>query len=227
MMRHLRFQSTRPLRVETSHQMRERYHADTFNPLDPRGLRPYTQKLWACQNPFQSTRPSRVETRSQHPFRPAMRRFQSTRPSRVETTLLPSSWASLIPFQSTRPSRVETGQAGKGRPGKNPFNPLDPRGLRLQITAVFPKILLTFGILFGSLRNLLTSCHSYVYSCKEFWCERPGNFMFTCLSHQAMLKFFGKIIALSCLKKTTRYKAITLYKPLLSHILVYLISSAK
>ena len=91
--------------------------------------------------------------------------------------------------------------------------------MRLQITTYFPKILPTFSIFFGSLRNLLTSCHSYGYSCKIFWCERPGDFMFTCLSHQAIYKFFGKIIALSCPKRMVRCKAITLYKPLLSSYL--------
>ena len=102
---------------------------------------------------------------------------------------------------------------------QNYFNPLNPCGLRLQITAVFPKILPPFSIFFGSLLNLFTSSHNYGYSCKEFGCERPGDFMFTCLSHQAIYKFFGKIIALSYPKRMGRCKAITLYKLLLSSYL--------
>ena len=133
--------------------------------------------------------------------------------------------ASFLSIHS--PSRVETRSGHTAYTVRGSFNPLNPHGLRLQLTAVFPKILPIFGIFFGALLNSLTSYHSYGYSCKDFWCERPRDFMFTCLSHQAMRKFFGKIIALSCPKRVGRCKAITLYKPLLSHILVYLISPVK
>ena len=148
---------------------------------------------------FQSTQPSRVET-SLPPLMLITGAFQSTQPSRVETTQYHScSQPNDLSIHSTLTGWDNT--RGKYQLLPDAFNPLNPHGLRRQITAVFPKILPTFSTFFWSHRNLLTSCHNYGYSCKKFWCERPGNFMFTCLSHQVMHKFFGKIIALSHLEK--------------------------
>ena len=217
-----------PLRVETVSCSCSTSRLSSFNPLDPRGLRRWNDwKNSASQRlSIHSTLAGWDHSKFQSD--PALEWLS------IHSTL--AGWdrqgaagdTDNAGFQSTQPMRVETLPFSAGFRSGPSFNPLNPCGLRLQITAHFPKILPTFSIFFGSLRNLLTSYHSYGYSCKEFWCERPRDFMFTCLSHQAIYKFFGKFIAPSCPKKKMNCcKVITLYKPLLSHILVYLISPVK
>ena len=167
------FQSTRPSRGETARRadrtsagcisihsplagrdrtrQQHRRHHRYFNPLAPRGARPWCVANCLRHRRFQSTRPSRGETcwwsapgRRLHNFNPLAPRGARRKASREA--------AKNIRFQSTRPSRGETIKnqvstrdlcisihsplAGRDRnmprqPGNAPyFNPLAPRGAR-------------------------------------------------------------------------------------------------
>ena len=193
------FQSTQP------HGLRHRKNnhqwlATIFQSTQPHGLRQEETMAIKKSELFQSTQPHGLRLGLNF-LTMQTKIFQSSQPHglRLGASMITSSWTC---FQSTQPHGLRLMLAEPSERTRH-FQSTQPHGLRLQITAHFPKILPTFSIFFGFLRNLLTSCHNYGYSCKKFWCERPGNFMFTCLSHQAIYKFFGKIITLSCPKRKT------------------------
>ena len=59
----LTFQSTHPMRGETSTAARFRCKSDNFNPLTPRGVRPYSAIKHLIIRKFQSTHPVTGETK--------------------------------------------------------------------------------------------------------------------------------------------------------------------
>ena len=150
----MQFQSTRPSRGETCEKCGAELVAEisihsplagrdfgrvngesdmaNFNPLAPRGARPgegfgiFHSSLISIHSPL-AGRDGRAAGRI-----PVPSAFQSTRPSRGETNTCAIIVMTAMEFQSTRPSRGET-RSGAGCGGhRRDFNPLAPRGARLN-----------------------------------------------------------------------------------------------
>ena len=79
---------------------------------------------------FQPTPPARTETQSLGCFQ-SCSRFQPTPPARTETVNL-GCWDRYNQFQPTPPARTETRTRTRIRTAKSDFNPLRPRGRRLN-----------------------------------------------------------------------------------------------
>ena len=99
-----------------------------FNPLAPRGARPFRISSWSVLTTFQSTRPSRGET-GQTALAAVDTAFQSTRPSRGETIVCPTK-SDILKISSHSPLAGRDNGGGWMLAGGRHFNPLAPRGAR-------------------------------------------------------------------------------------------------
>ena len=131
------FQSTRPSRGETNPGGYASCLGLYFNPLAPRGARPFCPISSACNDIFQSTRPSRGETAAVK-LLPEIKDISIHSPLAGRDTALSATSPSSPGFQSTRPSRGETWATGRCAVGGKNFNPLAPRGARQRLPPALP-----------------------------------------------------------------------------------------
>ena len=103
-----------------------------FNPLAPRGARPETVLGEGLTFDISIHSPLAGRDWRALPTSRALSTFQSTRPSRGETRW--TGWpCTCRAFQSTRPSRGETPHGSEISDPVTHFNPLAPRGARLDM----------------------------------------------------------------------------------------------
>ena len=125
----IEFQSTRPVRGETTSAHLPHATSIYFNPLAPCGARLYGPSQFSFFMSFQSTRPVRGETDHPPDEEPENKiSIHSPRAGRDKAEILSSSGISA--FQSTRPVRGETSCGLSIFHHVTDFNPLAPCGAR-------------------------------------------------------------------------------------------------